>query len=238
MSIILIRSVILYVVVVFSVRLMGKRQLGELQPSELVITILVSNIATLPLEDTDIPVISGITPILALVCFEVIVSWLILGSARLRKIISGSPKIVISNGKIDRHVLRELRFSVDDLMSAMRGQQIFDISEIQFAVVETTGNISFMKKPGKDTPTRSDMDISADDSNPPQVIVSDGEILPTAVKALGYNEIFVKNTAKKANVKISEIFIMTADEQGRFFIAKKENGAPIEIPPNKQGDPK
>lgn len=236
MSIILIRSVILYVVVVFSVRLMGKRQLGELQPSELVITILVSNIATLPLEDTDIPVIAGITPILALVCFEVIVSWLILCSPRLRKIISGSPKIVISNGKINRHVLRELRFSVDDLMSAMRGQQIFDISEIQFAVVETTGSVSFMKKPDKDTPTRSDMGLSPDDSDPPQVIVSDGEILPTAVKALGYDEIFIKNTAKKANLKITEIFIMTADRQGNIFIAKKENSAPIEISSNQKGD--
>lgn len=123
MSIILIRSLILYILVIFAVRLMGKRQLGELQPSELVITILVSNIATLPLEDTDIPIIVGVTPILSLVCYEVIVSWLILGMPFLRKIISGSPKIIISNGKINRRVLRELRFSVDDLMTAMRGSR-------------------------------------------------------------------------------------------------------------------
>ena len=154
MSVILIRSLILYVLVIFAVRLMGKRQLGELQPSELVITILVSNIATLPLEDSGIPLIVGITPILSLVCFEVIVSWINLRCINIRKIISGSPKIIISNGKVDPHVLRQLRFSVDDLMTALRGKDIFDISEVQFAVVETTGQVSVMKKQPLDTPAR------------------------------------------------------------------------------------
>lgn len=177
MSIILIRSVILYILVVFSVRLMGKRQLGELQPSELVITILVSNIATLPLEDTDIPIIVGVTPILALVCFEVLMSWIILHSPYMRKIISGSPKIIISNGKVNRSVLRELRFSVDDLMTALRGRDIFDISEVQFAIVETTGSVSVMKKPDKDSPTREDLNITPERIDPPQTVVSDGDVI-------------------------------------------------------------
>lgn len=229
MSIILIRSLILYILVIFAVRLMGKRQLGELQPSELVITILVSNIATLPLEDTDIPIIVGVTPILSLVCYEVIVSWLILGMPFLRKIISGSPKIIISNGKINRRVLRELRFSVDDLMTALRGQQVFDLSEVQYAIVETTGSVSVMKKQGKDTPTREELNIPAEELDPPQVIVSDGETMPTALKSLGYNEEFVKNTAKKAGLKLKEIFIMTADGNGSVFIAKKADSKPIEL---------
>ena len=109
MCVILIRSIILYVLVIFAVRLMGKRQLGELQPSELVITILVSNIATLPVEDVNIPVIVGITPILALVCFEVMISWINLKFPKLRKLISGSPKIIIRNGCIERDIMRELR---------------------------------------------------------------------------------------------------------------------------------
>lgn len=229
MSIILIRSLILYILVIFAVRLMGKRQLGELQPSELVITILVSNIATLPLEDTNIPIIVGVTPILALVCYEVIVSWVTLGMPFLRKVISGSPKIIISNGKINRRVLRELRFSVDDLMTAMRGQQIFDLSEVQYAIVETTGSVSVMKKQTKDTPTREDLNISADELDPPQVIVSDGEAMPTALKSLGFDEEFVKNTAKKSGLKLNEIFIMTADRNGSVFIAKKADSKPIEL---------
>lgn len=223
MSIILIRSVILYMLVVFAVRLMGKRQLGELQPSELVITILVSNIATLPLEDTDIPVIVGVTPILSLVCFEVIVSKLILHFPRLRKIISGSPKIIISNGKINRGVLKELRFSVDDLTMAMRSKDIFDISEVQFAIVETTGSISVMKKPEKDTPTKEELNIYAENADPPQVIVSDGCIIHTTLKSMGLNEQFVKNSAKKSNIKINDIFIMTSDSTGNFFIVSKGN---------------
>lgn len=226
MSIILIRSIILYIIVVSAVRLMGKRQLGELQPSELVITILVSNIATLPLEDTDIPLIIGITPILALVCYEVFVSWLIIRMPFFRKVIYGSPKIIISNGKINRSVLRELRLSVDDIMTAVRTQQIFDISEVQFAIVETTGSISVMKKQAKDTPTREDIGISPVTADPPQVIVSDGKPLPTTLNSMGYNEKFVENSAKKAGLEISEIFIMTADRQGNIFIAPKNEKNP------------
>lgn len=236
MSIILIRSLILYILVVFSVRLMGKRQLGELQPSELVITILVSNIATLPLEDTDIPLIVGVTPILSLVCFEVIVSWLILRMPKLRKVISGSPKIIISNGKINRNVMRELRFSVDDLMTALRGRDIFDISEVQFAIVETTGSISIMKKSEKDIPTRENLNIPADNIDPPQVIVSDGMVMQVALKSLGFNEQFVKNVSKKAGIKTSDIFIMTADGTGKCFIAPKKDHSPIEIDGGKEDD--
>lgn len=221
MSIILLRSIILYIIVVSAVRLMGKRQLGELQPSELVITILISNIATLPLEDTDIPLIIGITPILALVCYEVFVSWLILRLPYFRKIMYGSSKIIISNGKINRKVLRELRLSVDDIMTAMRTQQIFDISEVQYAIVETTGSISIMKKQSKDTPTRDDIGLSPVSADPPQVVVSDGKPLPVTLKSMGYNEKFVENCAKKAGISVADIFIMTADGQGNIFIAPK-----------------
>ncbi len=236
MSIILIRSLILYILVVFSVRLMGKRQLGELQPSELVITILVSNIATLPLEDTDIPVIVGVTPILALVCFEVIVSWLILRMPKLRKIISGSPKIVISNGKINRNVLKELRFSVDDLMTALRGRDIFDLSEVQFAIVETTGSISVMKKPEKDTPTKEELNIKAERIDPPQVVVSDGKVMHVALKSMGFNEQFVKNIAGKSGFAVEDIFIMTADSLGNCFISPKKEQSPKKIQGGQNND--
>ena len=175
MSIVLVRSLILYILVIFSVRLMGKRQLGELQPSELVITILISNIATLPLEDIDIPLSLGVTPILALVCFEVIVSWLNMIFPKFRKMISGSPKIVIRNGKTDPKILKELRFSVDDLMMSLREKEVFDIEDVQYAIVETTGNISVMRKQTADTPTREDIGLKIKNNDPPQVIISDGK---------------------------------------------------------------
>lgn len=234
MSIILIRSLILYVLVIFAVRLMGKRQLGELQPSELVITILVSNIATLPLEDTDIPVIVGITPILSLVCFEVIVSWLNLRFPKIRKIISGSPKIIISGGKINRQVMRELRFSVDDLMMALRGRDVFDVSEVQYAIVETTGSMSVMKKQTEDTPTKAESGIEADDSDPPQVVISDGRIISAALRSLGLDRGFAERTAQNAGLKVEDVFIMTADSSGNCFISAEQGGKNIVMKGKKQ----
>lgn len=229
MSIVLIRSLILYILVIFSVRLMGKRQLGELQPSELVITILISNIATLPLEDTDIPLSLGVTPILALVCFEVIVSWLNLIFPKFRKMISGSPKIIIRNGKTDPETLRELRFSVDDLMMSLREKEVFDIEDVQFAIVETTGNISVMKKQMKDTPDRNDLGIKVKNYDPPQIIVSDGKILPQSLKFMGIADGTVEKILKEINIKLSDVFIMTVDTQGHFFIVDKKGNAPYII---------
>ena len=161
MSVVLIRSLILYIVVIFGVRLMGKRQLGELQPSELVITILISNIATLPLEDTSIPLVLGILPILTLVCFEVVISWVTLKSLRMRRIISGRPKIIVRNGQIEQATMRDLRLSVDDLMTALRQQQVFDISQVQFAVMETTGTVSVYLKAACQPLTPEDIQAEA-----------------------------------------------------------------------------
>ena len=216
MCVVLIRSLLLYLLVIFAVRLMGKRQLGELQPSELVITILVSNIATLPLEDVDIPIVVGVTPIFALVCYEVIVSWVSLKSQRLRKLMSGSPKIIIKDGKIDPQVMKDLRFSVDDLMMSLRGKDIFDLSEVQYAIVETTGSLSVMTN-------------ETTDCDPPQVVVSDGKIVAPALKNLGLNESKIGRVLKKASAKLSEVLIMTADTEGNFYIADKSGAKPVII---------
>ncbi len=226
MSIIFIRSLILYILVIFAVRLMGKRQLGELQPSELVITILVSNIATLPIENPDIPVIMGATPILSLVCFEVIMSWLNLKFPKLRKLVSGSPKIIIREGKVDAQVMKDLRFSVDDLLTSLRGKDVFDIGEVQYAVVETTGNMSVMKKQTDDTPTRKDIGLTPHPKDPPQLVVSDGKILETSLKTLGFDTQWVKNMLSEGNTKLSDVIIMAADRTGKCYIAGKDGRKP------------
>lgn len=234
MIVVLLRAIILYVLVIFSVRLMGKRQLGELQPSELVITILVSNIATLPIEDIDIPVIVGITPILSLVCFEVITSWISLKFPFLRKLVSGSPKIIISEGHIDPEVLKELRFSADDLMTALRGKDIFDLDEVQFAIVETTGSISVMKKPEKECPHRSELAIRAPADDPQLLVASDGRIRPETVRSIGLSEKNIRDIADHAGVTIEDIFLMTADNSGSCYIAFKDGRKPIVITKEEQ----
>ncbi|WP_303806417.1 DUF421 domain-containing protein [Ruminococcus flavefaciens] len=227
MCVILIRSVILYVLVIFAVRLMGKRQLGELQPSELVITILVSNIATLPIEDVNIPIIVGVTPILSLVCFEVIVSWINLRLPKLRRLISGSPKIIIRNGCIERDIMRELRFSVDDLLMALRSKDIFDIGEVQYAIVETTGSVSVMKKQPLDTPTRQDMKIAAECSEPPVLIIADGKFIPQAMESVKLSKAAVEMLLSANKMSLNDVFIMTADSSGSCFIADKQGTPPM-----------
>lgn len=222
MSVVLIRSLILYILVIFAVRLMGKRQLGELQPSELVITILVSNIATLPLEDVNIPLMVGVTPILALVCFEVLMSWVNLKSPKLRKIISGSPKIIISNGIIDNTVLSELRLSVDDLMMSLRTNDVFSLDEVQYAIVETTGSVSVMKRTDCDTPTRSELNIEKASSDPPMVVISDGRIIEKAAETVGMKINRIREILNNSKLELKDVFIMTADSSGKYFIADKK----------------
>lgn len=227
MSIVLLRALILYILVIFSVRLMGKRQLGELQPSELVITILVSNIATLPLEDINIPLMVGVTPILALVCFEVIMSFLTLKIPKLRKVISGRPKIIISNGKIDRKVMQDLRFSVDDLMTALRGNDIFKLEDVQYAIVETTGSMSVMKKAEAESLTRSDAGLSPKDYDPPQIVISDGRLMEKALPYVEMNINDIKAVLKREKLSIEDVLIMTADSSGKYYIADKHGSPPV-----------
>lgn len=224
MSIVLIRSLILYIVVIFGVRLMGKRQLGELQPSELVITILISNIATLPLEDPDIPLIVGFLPILALVCYEVVMSWITLKSLRLRRIISGRPKIVIRDGQIEQATMRDLRLSVDDLMMALRSNQIFDVSQVQFAIMETTGAISVYPKPEYQPLTQGDIKLKKATLNPPVAIIQDGVVMNKSLAMIGYNVEWVYQKLAEHRLTVKQVFLMIADSTGACTVIPKKRG--------------
>lgn len=223
MLIVFIRAIILYAVVVFSIRLMGKRQIGELQPSELVITILVSNIATLPIEDTSIPMIIGIVPILALVSLDVIMSAITLKSKRLRRIISGNPKVIISNGVIDQDMMKRLRYSVDDLMESLRDAGIFDIDEIQYAIVETTGKISVMQKPQFTPLTQGDITVFKTQKNPPQIIIDDGVILDEVLDFLKLSRSWLNNVLRENHIKAKDIYILSATDEKDVRIIKKED---------------
>lgn len=146
MSIIIIRTFIIYIAVIFAVRFMGKRQIGQMQPAELVITILISNIATLALESTELPLLNGLVPILFLVSFDVLMSVAMMRSKKFRKLVSGSPQTVISHGQTDNKKLRELRITEEDLKESLREQGIFDINDVDFAVIETNGKLSALER--------------------------------------------------------------------------------------------
>lgn len=221
MAIVLIRAVILYIVITFSLRLMGKRQLGELQPSELVVTILISNIAAIPVEDSSVPMIMGIVPILTLVCLDVIMSGIMLKSAKVRKLMIGSPRIIISDGDILQKEMKRLRYTVDDLTEAMREQQIFDINQIHYAIVETTGKINFLLKKDYQPAEKQDVQAGGSTDNPPSVIIRDGITDKEQLRLLGLGEQWLTKVLRENNVGIKGVFLMTADRNGNHTIVKK-----------------
>lgn len=221
MAIVLIRAVILYIVITFSLRLMGKRQLGELQPSELVVTILISNIAAIPVEDSSVPMIMGIVPILTLVCLDVIMSGIMLKSAKVRKLMIGSPRIIISEGDILQKEMKRLRYTVDDLTEAMREEQIFDINQIHYAIVETTGKINFLLKKDYQPAEKQDVQAGGSTNNPPSVIIRDGITDQEQLRLLGLGEQWLTKILRENNVGIKGVFLMTADRNGNHTIVKK-----------------
>ncbi|MBQ5315144.1 MAG: DUF421 domain-containing protein [Oscillospiraceae bacterium] len=222
MAILFIRSVIVYLFIIFSVRIMGKRQIGELQPSELVVTILVSNIATLPVEDVSVPLFAGLIPVAVLVCLDVIMSGITLKSRRIRGIVSGNPKVIIKDGVIDQKVIKELRFTADDILEALHGYGIFDVSEVHFAIAETTGKISVLQKFSYRTPVNSDMNIKGKDMNPPAVIINDGVLIEDALSSINKGEGWLEKVLKEKNLRRKDIFLMTCDKNEKINIIKKE----------------
>ena len=222
MSVVFIRAVILYVLLIFTVRLMGKRQIGELQPSELAIPILISNIATLPVEDTGIPLLTGIIPILTLAGLDVIMSWLGIKSRTIRRFTCGKPVIIISGGQLDQKKMQSIRFTVDDLAASLRSQGIFDISEVQLAVVETTGTLSVYQKYSARNVTNGDMELKGKDENPPEVVVADGELVPEAMDRLGITQKWIEAALKKEKAAIKDVYLMTAYPGGKCSIIRRD----------------
>ena len=220
-----LRVLILYPIVIFGIRLMGKRQLGELQPTELVVTILISNIATLPLEDQNLPLLMSIVPMLLLVCFEVLLSWGVLKSRKLRHLLSGSPQVIIRGGKIDQRVMRALRFTLDDLMTALRGSNVFDITEVQLAVVETNGKVSVYQKADARTVTCADLQLRPKPSDPPEVLIADGCISQEGMLAAGWDAPRLQNILRQKQLSAEQVYLLTADHKGLRCLIKKETFA-------------
>ncbi|MBP1543333.1 MAG: DUF421 domain-containing protein [Oscillospiraceae bacterium] len=221
MAVVLIHAIILYVVITFSLRLMGKRQLGELQPSELVVTILISNIASIPVEEPSVPLLMGIVPIFTLVCIDLILSAVMVGSPRFRRLIIGSPRVIISEGVILQKEMKRLRYTVDDLVEAMREQQIFDLGEVYYAIVETTGKINFMQRKDFQPATRADVERGGSTSDPPSVVIRDGVADDEQLKLLGLGKCWLNEKLRENSVSAKQVFLMTADKNGAVILIKK-----------------
>lgn len=223
MAIALIRAVILYAVIILMIRLMGKRQIAELQPSELVITILISEIASTPIQDTSAPVFTSLAVLFVLVSFEVLTSAVGLKSNKLRSLMQGHSVIVIRNGEIQMKELKKLRMTVGDLISALRQKDVFDVSQVDYAVFETNGQISILLKPEYRNATACDMKIPVKNSGMPFAIICDGKIIEETVSQSGIDIKKIEKAIKKSKIPVNEIILMTICPDGKTFFARKEN---------------
>lgn len=222
MIISVIRTILLYIVIILAIRIMGKRQIGELQTSELVVTLLISDIAAIPMQNTEQSLLSGIAPILILIVCEIIISFLMLKRAGFRRIICGKPIVIISDGKINQSEMHRLRMSTEDLSEELRQQGIFNIEDVGFAIVETNGKLSVLKKPEKDIPTAEELGIKTNDKGLEVVVISDGEISKYSLKICGLNRDWLFDILKKENTELNDVFLMIANRQGEYKIIEKE----------------
>lgn len=207
MTSIVVRTIIVYVILSFSLRIMGKRQLGELDVGELVSTLLISEIASIPIDDPDIPLTNAIIPILFILSIEIIISTVKNKSEKLKALVEGKPEYIIYKGKLLQSVLKDNRISVNELLSEMRSQGIGDINDIYYATVEQNGALSILKRgEGKMTHT----------------LIIDGKIIESNLIAHGYNEKWLKKQLSQRKLSQEDVFLMTVSDDGQINVIVKE----------------
>lgn len=221
MAVTLVRATVLYAVVIFLIRVMGKRQIGELQPAEFVVTMLVSEIASIPMQDNTIPILNSISALFVLVAYEVITSAVSLKSYKFRAFMQGHPIIVIRDGVIDIKALKKMRMSVNDLMGALRQKDVFEISQVSYAIFETNGQISVLLKPENMNATAGDLNLRPQDEGMPFAVICDGTVIEDAVEQSGIELSKIKSAVTSAGMEISEVLIMTVTPHGKSYIVRK-----------------
>lgn len=210
MGTVFIRSILLYIVVIAAIRFTGKRQIGELQPSELVLTIMISNIAAMPIEDTGIPILSGAISILTLVCIEVIISYISSKSPGFEHIISGSPRVIINNGILDQKAMDDLRLSPSDILEQLRQNSIYEISDATLAVIETNGKMSIGENQKMNT-------------MPKVPIVENGKIIRHFSEYCEIDRAWIESIVKQSGSDMQSVFLMTCNKKKEFTLIRKEN---------------
>ena len=222
MTITAIRTVIIYIVIIAAMRIMGKRQLGELQPVELVVTLLISDLAAVPMQESGMPLLIGLVPIFVLVAMELLLSALMLKLPWFSRMVSGSPIVLINNGKLDQKSLKRMRLTLDDLMETLREQNVFDIRDIQYAIAETNGKISVFPVPEKQPTTCGDIGQVPPNSGMPLVVISDGQYNDWAMELCDLDREWVEKILQKKKCRKDDIFIMTVNKAREYHIIRKE----------------
>ena len=221
------RTIILYIVVTLAIRLMGKRQIGDMQPNELVVTLLISEIAAIPLQDSQQPVSVGVAAILVLVFIEIIISILSMKSFFIRKLLNGKSVVIIKNGVIDQKAMRDVRMTVIDLIELLRNKDVFNVSDVAFAVLEVNGNLSVLLKKELEPLTPKDVNLKTNENMLPLPVISDGKIIHESLTALQLSPQKLQKILKHNKTSYKQIFLMTIDRNGEHTIINKSGDTSI-----------
>ena len=216
------RAIILYLIVLIVMRLMGKREIGQLQPFELAISIMIADLASIPMTEIGIPIFNGIIPILGLLVMHLIISVINLKSLRAREIICGKPNILIYRGKINEKALKKERFTNNELEERLRGNNVVNLGDVEYAILETSGEVTVIQKPEKRNTIPEDFNIKPDYEGIPYDLVIDGKIMNQNLKIIGKNYEWLKKEVKKFSINPEEALVVTIDGKGRIFCQKKE----------------
>ena len=219
-----IRTIFLYAVLIAVIRLMGKRQIGQMEPSEFVVTMLVANLASIPMQDSAIPLFSGLVPILTVLGVELCLSTLSLGSIRLRKLLCGKPVILIENGNILQENLRKTRVTLDELTGHLREKDVLDLQSVQFAILETNGNLSVFPYPKERPATAQEAGVSTREQFLPLTIVSDGKLLEENLQKAGKDSRWVKKILAQNNADLEDTWLLTVDGGDHILFYRREKG--------------
>ena len=220
----LLRTIILYILIIAGVRLMGKRQVGELEPSELVLSLIIADLASVPMQDYGIPLLTGVVPILTLLSVTMILSVLTMKSVRFRALLCGRPSIVIQNGSLDQREMARNRLTLDELLEELRGKGYTDLSAVKYAILETNGQLSVLPYANQKPPAARDLKVTVSELGLPRVLVSDGRLMEHNLKALGHDRPWLdKQLAQRGCRDLSSVFLLLADEADGIYLAKKEH---------------
>lgn len=223
MAIVFIRTLIIYFALVLIMRLLGKRQLGEMELSEFVVAALIADLASHPLQDIGIPMINGLVPIVTLFCCEVLISGIAMKNIRLRALLFGKPSMLVEKGKIKQREMKKNRFTTDELMEELRNQGYLDISAVEYAVLETDGRLSVIPYPSESPVTPSQLKIEAEDKGYPVVVISDGHVIESNLRLVGRDMNWLNKRLATLGVKNTEtVFLMTVNAAGQVYFAPKE----------------
>ena len=225
MKFLICRTILIYLCVLFAMRLMGKRQLGELQPEELVSTILISNLASISIESEEVPITASLIPLFLIAALELLGSMLSFRSQKFFNLMSGRPKTVILNGQIDQKALRMLRLTTADLMEALRGKDIFDPRDVSYAIIETNGTLSAALRPERQPATLADLRLAARQTQATIPFVLDGQVLEDNLRSCGKDRAWLERTAQANTLLPEEILLLVGNDTEDYFLLKKESRA-------------